>query len=198
MQQLKVVLRGTRPLLHHNVRLVDPLDSATQALRGASDEAKASKTDEAHRKLADVEFEGALYHDPEIGPYVKAESVERCLRQAAGVGFKGYGAKVERGVLITAVDNSELIPLLYNGPRDIKGLKADLNFRLRKPVGVGQMKVMRTRPKFANWQIECIAHVDESQINVSRFREIVTYAGQFIGLGDHRPRYGRFEPEVEA
>lgn len=196
MQQLKLVLRGTRPLLQHNVRLVDPLDEYTQALRTASDEAKAKKTDEAHRRMADVEFEGSLYHDDEIGPYVKAEAVERCLRQAAGIGFKGYGAKVERGVLITAMDQSDAIPLLYNGPREIAALRDDHNFRLRSAVGVGQNKVMRTRPRFPNWQIECVAHIDESQINASRFREIALYAGR-LGLGDHRPRYGRFEAEVE-
>lgn len=196
MQQLKLVLHGTRPLIQHNVRLVDPLDPYTQALRTATDEAKAKKTDEAHRHMADVEFEGSLYHDDELGPYVKAEAVERCLRQAAAIGFKGYGAKVERGVLITGMDNSEAIPLLYNGPRDIETLRTDPNYRLRAAVGVGQNKVMRTRPRFRNWSIECMAHIDESQINTSRFREIALYAGR-LGLGDHRPRYGRFEAEVE-
>jgi hypothetical protein len=193
MQQLKLTLRGTRPLLQHNVRLVDPLDEWTQKLAKATTVAKTKKSEEAYREMADVEFLGALYHDEEIGPYIKTEAIEKCLKEAAGTGFRGFGKKVERGVLVTGNDGGEIVPLLYRGPRDIDGLLKDHNYRLRAAVGVGQNKVMRTRPRFQQWSLDCMVLLDESQVSKERLLDIAEYGGLYIGLQDYRPRYGRFE-----
>jgi hypothetical protein len=193
LKDVTLTLKGTRPLLQHNIRLVDPLDEYTRALSKASTVAKSKKTDEAHREMADVEFVGSLYYSEGIGPYVKAEAVERCLKQAAGTGFRGLGTKVQRGVMITSTDGQETVPLLYAGPRDVESLVADHTFRHRGAVKIGQQRVMRTRPRFPNWSLECRVSLDESQVTLAQFKDIATYAGLYIGIGDYRPRYGRFE-----
>jgi hypothetical protein len=41
-----------------------------------------------------------------------------------------------------------------------------------------------------------LAIIDETQIDRNVFLDIVESAGRFIGIGDRRPRYGRFEAEV--
>lgn len=193
MKHVTLTLKGSRPLLQHNVRLVDPLDEHTQALSRAATVAKSKKTEEAHLAMRDAEFLGGLYYSEGIGPYVKAEAVERSLRQAAGTGFRGLGTKVERGVMVLSSDGHDVIPLLYRGPRDVESLLADPAFRHVGAVKVGQQRVMRTRPKFSDWTLECLLTLDESQLTKSQLTDIATYAGLYIGLGDYRPRYGRFE-----
>jgi hypothetical protein len=188
-----LALKGNRPLLHHNVRLVDPLDPFTQALSKAATVAKSKKTEEAHRALRDAEYLGGLYYSDGIGPYVKAESVAKCLREGAAVGFRGLGTKVERGVVVSSTDGLDEIPLLYRGPRGVEELLADENFRFVGAVKVGQQRVMRTRPKFPGWSLEAHITLDESQLSSAQLKDIAAYAGLYIGLGDYRPRYGRFE-----
>jgi hypothetical protein len=193
VKQLTLTLKGTRPLLQHNVRLVDPLNEHTQALSKAATVAKSKKTEEAHRELRNAEYIGGLYYSDGIGPYVKAEAVERCLREAAATGFRGLGTKVARGVMLTSTDGLDEIPLLYRGPRDIEDLLADDTYRHVGAVKVGQQRVMRTRPKFPDWSVEALVMLDESQLSAAQFEDIAAYAGMYIGLGDYRPRYGRFE-----
>lgn len=193
MHNLVLTLTGTRPLLQHNVRLVDPLNEHTQALSRAATIAKSKKTEEAHREVRKAEFLGSLYYSDGIGPYVKSEAVERCLREAAATGFRGLGTKVARGVMVTSTDDHDEIPLLYPGPRDVASLVADDSFRHVGAVKVGQQRVMRTRPRFTGWKLECRVLLDESQLTQAQLKDIADYAGLYIGLGDYRPRYGRFE-----
>lgn len=184
-----MALVGTRPLLQHNIRLSDPLDPATQGLAKLTGKQKKTLAD--HEGIADLEFRGSLYHDAEIGPYVKAEAVEKCLREAAAL--QRLGKAVERGVLVHGAEGVDMLPLLYAGPRSVDELVADQNFRLRSSVGVNQKRTMRTRPRFPGWRLECEVLIDESQLSKEQFLDIAAMAGRMIGLGDYRPRYGRFE-----
>jgi hypothetical protein len=63
-------------------------------------------------------------------------------------------------------------------------------------VKVGMAKVMRTRPIFRNWSINAIAQYDPDVLNLRDVEEIATDAGKLVGLGDWRPKHGRFEAEV--
>jgi hypothetical protein len=189
VQQLSMTLAGTRPLLQHNVRLADPLEPITQRLGALTSKRKKTLAD--HEDIARVEFEAGLYFDEQIGPYVKSEAVERCLRDSAA--RHRLGKAVQRGVLVTSPDGGDAIPLLYRGPRDIEALYADKTYRLRSAVGVQANKTMRTRPRFPDWRLECLVLVDDAELNAEQLREIAVTAGQLYGLGDYRPRYGRFE-----
>jgi hypothetical protein len=57
-------------------------------------------------------------------------------------------------------------------------------------------KVMRTRPIFRNWSINAIAQYDPDVLNLRDVEEIASDAGKLVGLGDWRPKHGRFEAEV--
>lgn len=188
--KIRVTMTGTSPLLMHSDRLSDPLNPYSKALKAFS--SKRTKTDDDHAQMARVEWEGGAYHDPTIGPYIPAANVHRSLVEGARLTKRGR--HVERG-LVPAGDG--LLPLLYDGPRDLEGLYADGRFVSRMSAGVNAARVMRTRPIFPSWSLEMEAIVDPGQLDLEEISTIAEQAGSMVGICDFRPRYGRFVSTVE-
>ena len=65
-------------------------------------------------------------------------------------------------------------------------------------VRVGMAKVMRTRPIFRGWSCEAVAQYDPDVLNQRDIEDFVVDAGKLVGLGDWRPKHGRFDAEVVA
>lgn len=187
--QFRITLTGTAELLMHNARLSNPLDPAAKAMKAVS--SKRVKTDEDHEELARLEHLGSLYYDPEIGPFIPGQNIERCLVDAAKV--TKSGVKVTRGVFVSTNVN----PLAYAGPREPDGLWTDENFRHMASVKVQQNRVMRCRPMFRQWRTAAEGTLDTAVLSLEELRSIAETAGAMIGIGDYRPRYGRFTAEVE-
>lgn len=188
MLELSLKITGDAPLLMHSSRLSDPLDPATKALKVAS--GKRSKTDDDHAAVAEAEFLGSLYCDPDIGPYLPGENIHASL--VGGAKLDKLGQKVTRGLLV----KTDVNPIIYDGPRDPIGLWKDGRFTHRASVKVMAARVIRTRPVFLTWVTEASLLVDESQLDLEQVRHIATSAGAFIGLGDWRPRFGRYTAEI--
>ncbi|MGD9604456.1 MAG: hypothetical protein AB7V59_21790 [Gammaproteobacteria bacterium] len=189
MARFRMTCTGTTPLLMHNARLSNPLDEIAKAMKRVT--SKRTKTEEDHEELARLEHLGGLYLDPDLGPYLPGQNFERCLVDAARI--TKSGKKIERGVFVETNVN----PLAYTGPRDVDGLWKDENFRHSASVKVGTNRVTRTRPQFRQWAVEAEGQYDPAVINLDELAEIAGTAGRMIGLGDWRPRYGRFEALVE-
>jgi hypothetical protein len=187
--KVRLTLTGTSALLMHNARLSDPLDPITKQLKAVS--SKRTKTEDDQEEMARIEFIGGMYFDEVAGPYVPGVNVHRCLVE--GAKLNKLGRHVERGVI--ALD--EVCPLGYKGPRTIEELWADKNFVSRLSVGVTTSRVMRTRPQFREWVLEADFMVDTGQLDLVTFTEIAEKAGAYIGIGDYRPRFGRFDVSVQ-
>lgn len=185
----RITLTGTEGLLMHNARLSNPLDPAARELKRLT--GKRTKTEEDYEAVARAEFTGGLYLDPDVGPYLPADNIWRCLQDAAKKSKRGV--KVKEGLLVQTLVN----PIAYPGPRDADGLWADENFRHFASVKVGTQRVMRCRPFFRTWKTEAEGFIDTSVLELEELREIAVTAGQLIGMGDWRPKYGRFTAEVE-
>lgn len=188
MQTYRIALTGDKPLLMHNIQLADPLNKFSKALKVVT--SKRIKTDEDHAEMAKIEFLGSLYWTQENGPYVPEHWFHKCLVEAARMTKKGK--EIERAVF---VDSDA--PLIYDGPRGGMDLfsKGDL-FMHNAMVKVGQARVMRTRPIFRQWGCEFMVEVDTERINGEDFEAICEAAGRYVGLGDWRPRFGRFSVQV--
>jgi hypothetical protein len=184
-----LTMTGTSPLLMHSSRLSDPLDPHAKALKKVS--GKRSKTDEDFEQMGRVEFAGGLYFSDPEGPFMPGDNITACI--IAGARLNRLGKQIERGFVVTG----DINPLIYKGPRDVEALYADANFRSRQSVKVGTSRVVRTRPMFRNWACETTAILDTQQLDLEDLRAIVERAGAMIGLGDWRPRYGRFTATVE-
>lgn len=188
MIDFAITLTGTAPLLMHNSRLSNPLDPATKALKKFT--GKRQKTDEDHETIARLEFAGGLYLDPDVGPYIPGENIARCL--VDGAKLTKMGVKVTRGVFIS----TDVNPLSYQGPRDDEGLWKSGN-RHMASVKIGTSRTMRCRPWFPTWSVQAEGILDPSVLELDDIASIADNAGSLIGLGDWRPRFGRFTATVE-
>lgn len=189
MQKFRLTLTGASPLLVHNARLSDPLDPATKALSRLS--SKRKKTEDDHLAMAEAEFMGSLYLDEHVGPYISGDMVTASLYR--GAKLNKLGEAVKRGMLIT----TDINPISYAGPRDPAEMFRSGAFTHRASVKIGTQRVMRTRPIFRDWAIEVDGLAEESQIELDAIRQIADNAGSFIGIGDWRPRFGRFTTHLE-
>jgi hypothetical protein len=186
---MRVILDGRAasngsPLLMHNERLADPLNEFALEIGKLS--RKRGKTETDHLAIARLEFVGGLYYDENDGPVMPVWNIVRCI-QNAGKQHK-LGASVLRGV----IPATETTPVIYEGPRDIEGMWEAGTFALRKSVGIGSSRTMRTRPVFTDWRIEALIEVDLRILDPEKINQLVEEAGRYQGLGDNRPVYGRF------
>ena len=67
----------------------------------------------------------------------------------------------------------------------------------RRPVVIrGQGRIPRERPLFEDWALEFEAELDNEEIPKDALKEILDYAGRYVGIGDFRPTcsgpFGKF------
>lgn len=192
--KMKVRLEGIQPMLMHNNQSCNPLNKFAKAMKAIT--GKHKKTDEDHESLARIEWESGLYYTDATGPFVPSVNVEAMLREAAKK--RKLGKAVEQSLRVYPLE----IPLQYNGPRDMEGLKKIAysgdkvngeDFMDIRPVGIQQSTVMRARPRFNKWAVDLEVEADDTVFNQDDIIQIFAIAGTKIGLSDYRPRYGLFE-----
>lgn len=181
---------GTHALLMHSERGLDPLDPLVKQMKALS--AQRKKTEDILQQMARIEYELSCYYDAKIGPYIPALVIEAALFEAAKLQKLGKVGKRAISVIEAKV------PLEYAGPRDLKKLIETPEFRDVRGVRVGTAKVMRCRPKFNEWSITFNLAYDAEQLNHDVVISIARDAGSKIGLCDFRPRFGRFDVEVNG
>ncbi len=196
MKKIHVKFKGSTPLMMHNGQLANPFNPFARKLSDLNTEKKRKGVDKLAvlGQMADVEWEGGLYFDAEVGPHIPAMMVRTAIQE---------GAKLTRGgrtVLRTVNISPPKIPLQYKGPREMEALKADLKFRDQRLVKVQMAKVLRTRPIFPTWSIEFDVIYNEDGIDVKDLVKYIRDAGQFEGLAEGRGKLGmgRFDVEIEG
>ena len=84
--------------------------------------------------------------------------------------------------------------LAYDGgPLSVAEILDSEDHQLRLSVVVGQAKVMRVRPIFTNWSTTFEVSILEEMVTSDMLRTWITNGGDFVGIGDYRPRYGRYD-----
>lgn len=188
-----IEVTGTVPLLMHNIRLADDQESIVKDIKKLTAK-KTKKTEDDKLEIDRLSFAGGLYHDDDLGPYMPAENVFRCLMEAGSL--TRDGKKIERGVFV----NETKAQLVYDGPRDIAALWNGGTGRHvdRRMVAVTRQRIPRVRPIFPEWSFTMSMDIDGTIIDKDEFVDIFTKAGRLIGLGDYRRFYGKFTVEVTA
>lgn len=182
---------GTTPLLMHNIRLADDQEPVVKEIKKLTAK-KTKKTEDDKVEIDRLSFVGGLYYDEEIGPYMPAENVFRCLMEAGSL--TRDGKKIERGLFI----HTTRAKLEYDGPRDPEklwnnGSGAHVD---RRMVAVQRQRIPRVRPIFPEWAFSMALDIDRSVLDDESFADIVDKAGRMIGLGDYRRFYGKFQAQV--
>lgn len=184
MQQLDVTLTGTAPLLMHNERLADPTSKWSKALKSIS--GKRKKTDEDLADLKRAEWFGGIYTDEAEKPVVPVDWV--LAAALAGAKKSKDGPKVKSGVFEVAPHSL----LKFDGPGSLEELYDDGRFIDYRGVGVNGKRIMRCRPRFPNWSIDVSLMFDATVVDGRELLRFIEVAGSLIGIGDYRPRFGRF------
>lgn len=180
MQDLDVKFTGRTPLVVHNIRLANPLDPYAKAIKAIS--SKRSKTEDDHLEMLRVEWEGGLYFDEELGPYVPVSYPTACLREAGAMHRQKTALK--RGLLVMAEDGGERVPIEYEGPRTIEELWEIDGHRDVRLVRVNSARTMRSRPRFPEWELSFRCTLDETVIDLDAFERVLASAGRNIGIGE--------------
>jgi hypothetical protein len=192
LPQIEIRLQGVSPLLCHNGQTADPRNTYAKAMKAVS--SKRNKTDADYDELARLEWLAGLYRsaDDLVIPDYVVESV-----MIAGAKKSKRGPQAKCGLFFTqhaalqfdnkpaAINDASLTEMFESG-----------DFTHTIGVRVGMAKVMRTRPVFRNWSCTAIAQYDPDVLNLRDIEEIAADAGKLVGLGDWRPKHGRFEAQV--
>ena len=189
MQTLHFRISGVAPLLMHNGQLANPLNPIVKQIKEITGKGK-KKTDDDILSLFRLEWEGGLYFDENLGPYIPGVNVESCIR--AGATFQRKGMDVVRGLQVL----EDKVKLEYKGPREMQALY-DAGFRDVRGVVVNGNRTMRCRPIFSEWGAAFSVAINPELLNPSDVETFVKTAGALSGLCEYTPRFGRFESCVK-
>jgi len=180
-------IKGISPLLLHNGDLANPFNKWTKAMKVIT--GKRKKTDADHEELSRLEWLGSFYVNEENRPIIPGTNFESMLIQAGKKSKLGESFKA--GMIC---ENDSFIE--YDGPKTVEEIWNKCGHKFTDIRGVklnGKTRIMRTRPVFHKWSIEFKVSYLPDILNESQVVEAVTTAGRIIGLGDYKPRFGRFE-----
>ena len=186
MRKIHVVWKGTTPLLMNNCQCVNPLHPITLAKKKITDKPSKKRTDEDLIALSDLEWEGSLYWDDSVGLYIPAENIEATVRDGAKA--RRQGKDIVRCFNVVDMFN----PLNIGETLTKDQLRSDFRFRDVRQMKVMRARVTRTRGRFNMWSVEFDAVYDEKQLDLTTITDAMEYAGQYVGLCDSRPKYGKF------
>lgn len=184
MKTTEISIRGLTPLIMHNGQLADPLNEATQALARLT--SKRKKTVDDHKAIGKCEWTGSLYVGSDGRPCLPGEVIESCLVDGAK---KFKLGKVAKGGLIVVGD----FALKYDGPTSQAALWEHGGYLKRASVRVGTSRVIRSRPIFPQWECTFEVQWDPSLVKDEQQVIEIAEAAGLSGVGDWRPKFGRFE-----
>lgn len=186
LKTYSVKIVGVSPLIMHSGRGIDPLDEFS--IEKAKITAKRTKkTEEDIQELYRLDFMSGLYIDQDNHPAVPGENIEAMIRDGAKATRNGKTATA--GILSDGVWK-----LSYpDGPKSPDELWAKRGkYMDKRAVKVSTSRVIRVRPKFTEWSLDFELLLNTGIVSASKVREWLDTAGTMVGLGDFRPRFGRF------
>jgi hypothetical protein len=191
MQSLTVTWTGIRPLVMHNGLMADVTNPLTRQIKEISKKGSKNLRDADYEKRDRLEWEAGLYWNDKIGMHIPSDNIERCIQM--GAQKSRIGKNVQAAVFCTQPE----IALEYQGPKDKDKIYADPRFTLRKGVAVQKARIIRIRPMIpTGWKLTFEIEFDDSIVDRAELVKAMEDAGALVGLGDWRPKFGKFLVET--
>lgn len=217
MRTYEVTITGKTPLLMHwdNIEWAD-------AMAAWKDDPKNRKTSKAGDDRTPAwRWMGSTYHDDDFVS-IPSDNLMRCMMEGGamvpvpgGKMGKTFKAQTQSGMMV----NEPYWRLSAGkGPiamDSIRPLKDESDFALHKEAvsalgfslfikraKIGASKHIRVRPRFDQWSATGTVSVWDEQITEAVLSDVLTYAGQYKGIGDWRPggktpgAFGMFGAEI--
>lgn len=191
MKTITTQWTGIRPLVMHNGLMADPTNPFTRRIKEITSKGSKKLTDSDYEERDRLEWEAGLYWSEKLGLVVPSDNIERCIQ--LGAQKSRIGKDVQAAVFCSEPE----IKVAYDGPKDKDKMFADPRFTLRKGVAIQKSRIIRIRPMIpTGWSITFDLEYDDSILNPKNLIKAMVDAGALIGLGDWRPKFGRFTVEV--
>lgn len=185
MKILKFKIEGVCPLLQHDDKTANPFNDYSKQLKAIS--SKRKKTEDDLLEMARIEWLAALYYTPQNSYFMKAECFEGAFYEAAKTKKLGKTFKEAVRIPDTPLFHFEHEALT---PEQLFLMDDYKDFRT---IRVQRAKILRCRPIFNEWNCEVEIWYEETRLDEQELKDIVNYAGRYIGICDYRPKYGRFQ-----
>jgi len=143
------------------------------------------------KSITQTEFEGGAYFDNEGKIMIPSDVMEGML---ANAGAKNAGTTKSQ-IVISVMVPEHFYFTKVDGPLDIKK-RFEEGFYDQRVVALQKAKILRTRQKITNWVAEGEIHYDTELIDAEKIPDLLAAGGQKCGIGDYRPKFGRFEFEI--
>lgn len=189
MKDLKFRLRGTSPMIVHNGQTANPLNAYAKQLKSVSK--KRNKTDEDLEKLAQIEFRAGWYLGANGEYTIPAHNIEATM--TAGAKRDKNGKLVQSGAFV--VEDPKLV--FEGSDKSVEDLWEGRKHALMVTVCVSRRRVLRTRPMVpTGWTADVTVRHDPKVLGPEVVQRALEVAGMEHGLGDWRPKFGRFLVET--
>ena len=184
MYSVSVRVKGVAPLIQHRFPIPDfsTLSKGGKKSTGAKDYT--------------TEWKDYFYADSDGQIYQPSSHFEGALVKAA-VNFKvtGKRGKSYKDLFSanTVVDPDRIPHVGFTVPEELDA-DADKPLHLDvRPVIVQRARVVRIRPRFkAGWELAFEIQCGDDEIQPDLLQDVLTLAGRTVGIGDYRPKFGRF------
>jgi hypothetical protein len=187
MKTIKTKWTGIRPLVMHNGLMADPTNHLVRRIKEITSKGTKKLTESDYEERDRLEWEAGLYWDSEDGLVIPSDNIERCIQLGA------QKSRIGKDVQAAVFCSTPHVALNYSGPKDKDKIYADPRFTLRKGVAVQKSRIIRIRPMIpTGWSLTFEVEFDETIVNPKSLLKAMTDAGSLVGIGDWRPKFGRF------
>jgi hypothetical protein len=169
-QVLEVEVRGIAPLLMHRYPEENGAPKSTRRTGAPNWESEA---------------ESAKYVLPDGTLYQPSTHIEGALiKSASNFLIAGRGKRTYKDLIKGAlVVLPEAIPHVHRDHKVDARLVVNPSTRGR---------IMRYRPRLDRWSLAFTIHILDEQLSTETVQQILDHAGRYVGIGDYRPKFGRF------
>jgi hypothetical protein len=192
-KRIEATIQGLLPILLYRGENADPFDPWAKKLKALT--AKRNKNDELLSEIRDVEWRAAIWWSDRFGLYLPAGNLFAGIRDAAKA-FK-KGKTVTEGVIVYSEGkhgDAECVKIFYSGPQTLEKLAANPEYRDSRSVVMSGRRIIRTRGRVpAGWRLTFIIQYDSRTLEAREVVSFLQIAGFSGGMGDYRPRFGRFD-----
>ncbi len=179
--KLSVSITGITPMLIHNGRTANPLNSYSKALKALT--SKRKKTDDDVHAILDLQWEASLYWSDAIGLYMPVENIlasllKACKKHKLGPSISGF------------VFNEPLgFPIITANHDNFEALKADPENKFVKAVTIQKSKTVTCRCILKEWKLNFNCDIDGSIIEPNEVRTVINTMSNRVGLGVWTPSH---------
>lgn len=174
MFKVDVTIKGISPILFHRFPEED-FESSENVKPSKRGKANPTKEEQVEKSLYRLE-DGRIYTPGEhlVGALIKAGA------KFIMKGRSSFKEAMFAGVFV------EPMKIVHKNQKYLMDWRSIVNNN-------NKARVMCGRGRLDEWELDFTLVCIDDRVTATTLKEILMYAGNYIGIGAYRPRYGRFE-----